>query len=319
MFNHPAENVVLGFATNLHPERLELFAKTLRCVYSPQTCDLVIYTNKVDHQLCEIGKQYSVTFLHTANNYSPSVSKFSKLLNRSILYPARGLALATQNTPSLRIIFYEMYLQLLKLWHHPHFVRWFSYKDFLEANPHYQKILMSDVKDVAFQAPFFEEISASDLYFFKQDIQYGDDNNWDTRWYHESYGSKNLKAVEGKPALCIGTIMGNSKGVNAFLNVLCGEILKTPFIGIEQSVFNHLFYNNAFNHISLEIYENASGPVLTQTQKSWDRFRVRPDGVFTTDGKLMPVVHMYDRHQDAFDYFSQLLGYEMKEEGLVKQ
>jgi hypothetical protein len=319
MSDNQIENVVLGFATNLNPERLEVFAKTLRSVYVPHVCDLVIYTNYVDNQLCQIAKKYSVTFLYTPNTYSPSVNKFSKLLNRAILYPTRWLAMSSQNIPSLKVIFYEMYLQLLKLWHHPHFVRWFSYRDFLKTNPQYKKVFMSDVKDVAFQSPFFDEVDSSDLHFFKQDVQYGGDDYWDTTWYRESYGSKDLKKVVGKPAICIGTIMGSFKGVDAFLEVLCAEILKTPFIGIEQSIFNHLFYTDAFNNISFEVHENAKGPILTITGKSWNRFKVCPDGVFTVDGKLASVIHMYDRHQETFEYFSRLLGYEMKEEGLVKR
>ncbi|TAG01367.1 MAG: hypothetical protein EAZ45_13425 [Oscillatoriales cyanobacterium] len=286
MSDYQIENVVLGFATNLNPERLEVFAKTLRSVYAPQVCDLVICTNNVNNQLCEISKEYSVTFSYTPNTYSFSVNKFSKLLNRSILYPTKWLALSTQNIPSLRIIFYEMYVQLLKLWHHPHFVRWFTYRDFLKTNPQYKKVFMSDVKDVAFQSPFFDEVDSSELHFFKQDVQYGGDDYWDTKWYGDSYGSKALQKVVGKPAICIGTIMGSFKGVDAFLEVLCAEILKTPFIGIEQSVFNHLFYTDGFNNIPFEVHENAVGPVLTIAGESLNRFKVCPDGVFTVDGKL---------------------------------
>ncbi|WP_293347739.1 MULTISPECIES: hypothetical protein [unclassified Microcoleus] len=177
---------------------------------------------------------------------------------------------------------------------------------------------MSDVKDVAFQSPFFDEVDSSELHFFKQDVQYGGDDYWDTKWYGDSYGSKALQKVVGKPAICIGTIMGSFKGVDAFLEVLCAEILKTPFIGIEQSVFNHLFYTDGFNNIPLEVHENAMGPVLTITGASLNRFKVCPDGVFTVDEKLASVIHMYDRHQETLDYFSKLLGYEMKQEGLAK-
>jgi hypothetical protein len=318
MSDHQIENVVLGFATNLNPERLEVFAKTLRRVYAPQVCDLVICTNNVNNQLCKIAQEYSVTFSYTPNNYSFSINKLSKLLNRSILYPTRWLALSTQNIPSLRVIFYEMYVQLLKLWHHPHFVRWFTYRDFLKTNPQYKKVFMSDVKDVAFQSPFFDEVDSSELHFFKQDVQYGGDDYWDTKWYGDSYGSKALQKVVGKPAICIGTIMGSFKGVDAFLEALCAEILKTPFIGIEQSVFNHLFYTDGFKNIPFEVHENAMGPVLTISGDSLNRFKVCPDGVFTVDEKLASVIHMYDRHQETFDYFSKLLGYEMKQEGLAK-
>lgn len=316
MVDNP-KNVVLGFATNLDPDRLEVFSKTLRNVYSPQVCDLVIYTNNVDDRLYQISNEYAIRFLYTPNTYSGSVNKLSKLLNRAILYPTKWLASLTQNLPSLRIIFYEMYFQLLKLWHHPHFVRWLSYAEFMKVNPQYEKIFISDVKDVAFQAPFFEELDCSDLWFFKQDVQYGGDDFWDTKWYRSSYGTRALNKVIGKPVFCIGTVMGSTKGIQAFLKIMCAEILKAPFRGVEQATFNHLFYTEAFKNIAFQIYENAVGPVLTLTAGSWSRFKVCSDGLFTINGKLIPVIHMYDRHQEAFEFFSRVLGREMKETGLV--
>ncbi|WP_448561315.1 hypothetical protein [Trichothermofontia sp.] len=317
MSNTQVENVVLGFATNLDPARLEVFAKTLRSVYSPLECDLFIYTNNVDEKLYQISKEYSIRFLYTPNTYSGSVNKLSKLLNRAILYPTRWLARLTQGLPSLRIIFHEMYPELLKLWHHPHFVRWLSYRDFLKVNLQYKKIFISDVKDVAFQAPFFDYLHSSDLYFFKQDVQYGGSDFWDTNWYRNAYGSTALNKVIGKPVFCAGTMIGSWSGINSFLEIVCNELLRTPFLTIDQAIINHLFYTDAFKGIAFEIQENAVGPVLTLTSGSWDRFKVCPDGLFTLDGKLIPVIHMYDRHQETFNYFSRLLGYEIKEEGLV--
>jgi hypothetical protein len=176
---------------------------------------------------------------------------------------------------------------------------------------------MSDVKDVVFQSAFFDGLGASRLHFFKQDVQYGGDDFWDTKWYRESYGSAELNQVIGKSVLCIGTVLGSCRAVEDFLEILCGEILKTPFIGVEQSVFNHLFYTDAFKSIPFEVYENTEGPILTLTAGSWKRFNVCPDGVFTIEGKLLPIIHMYDRHRATFNYFSNLLGHEMKEDGLV--
>ena len=199
------ENVLLGFATNLSPERIEVLSKTLRSIYSPNECDLVIYTNNVNRELSYIAKEHSVNFLYTPNTYSFSVNKISKLLNRIIINSTNWLARYTCNFPSLKIIFYEAYPLLIKLWHHPHFVRWLCYKEFFDTHRNYKKVCISDVKDVAFQAPFFEKLDSSVLHLFEQDVFYGifdGHNRYDTLWYRDAYGLKELNKIKDKPALC---------------------------------------------------------------------------------------------------------------------
>lgn len=157
-----AKNVVLGFATNLSPERVEVFSKTLRKVYSSRECDLVIYNND---ELSRIAKEYSVNFMYTPNIYSYSENKLLKFLFRIIIYQTKWLETLTCSFHSLEVIFNKQYSLLLKLWHYPHFVRWLSYQKFLHTHRNYKKIFLSDIKDVAFQSPFFEMLDGSSLHF----------------------------------------------------------------------------------------------------------------------------------------------------------
>jgi hypothetical protein len=299
-----ASNLVLGYATNLPPESIEWLASTLRDAYSPRECDLVLFTNHVDDKLSSIAEEQGVTFLHTPNVYSSKVSKFSKLINRCIIYPTKYAARLSKPIPALDVIFGKLYPTLLILWHHPHFVRWLTYRNFLAVNPHYRNILITDVKDVAFQCPFFEELGDYDLHFFKQDVFYGPDDYWDSRWYTKSYGARAFQKIIGHPAICIGTVLGSMKGIQSFLGLFCERILRGPFVGIEQSIFNHMLHMGEFSCISMKIHENADGAVLTLTENSLHRFEVCPDGLYTVAGKLIPVVHMYDRNEEAFRYFS---------------
>ncbi|MBD2089097.1 hypothetical protein H6F67_04415 [Microcoleus sp. FACHB-1515] len=314
-----ADYLVMGFATNLDPVRLEVFAKTLRSVYSPQQCDLVIITNRVDDKLNQLAQQYAIEFVHTPNSFSFKINKFAKLLYQALVYLSKWLAETTQRIPSLRAIFYELYPLLLRLWHHPLFVRWMSYQDFLKVRQNYKRILISDVRDVSFQAPFFEHLGEASLHLFEQDQIYGV-AEVDTRWYQELYGSQELAKVNGKPALCLGTIMGDFQGVKTLVDSLCEDTLKCPFGRVDQTVFNKLFYEGRFNGVTIQVHDNKEGPILTISEPHVvDHFKTDLDGVFYKENKnLIPVIHMYDRHSETLAYFTNVVGYEINGKGFVK-
>lgn len=300
------KNLVMGFATNIKGERIRAFANTLRKVYSPDQCDLVIYTDNAN-KLDEIAKRYSIQFIYTPNVWSFSKSKIKKILNRLLfIYPSKYLS--NLFGPSHNNLFLEVYPMVYKLWGHPQLVRWLHYQEFFKVNKNYNKVLLSDTRDVVFQDKFFEKINDEYLYFFEQDETYGDDN-FDTQWYRNSYGSQALPKVEGKPALCCATVMGNSEIIKNFLNIYCSEILRTPFTrGTDQVIFNYLYYSSLLQPIEVKVYPNSGELVLMPVNKiSLNRFSVESHGIVNTLGELIPVIHGYDRNRDILNYFSNRL------------
>jgi hypothetical protein len=320
---YSAQNVVLGFATNLVAERVEIFAKTLRQVYSPSECDLVIYTNHVDDELRNLAQDYSIQFLYTPSQYSYEMGKLAKYLSRFLIDVTHFLAKLTRQNPAFKIIFSEAYPLLIELWHHPYFVRWFCYQNFLKTHRNYQKIFLSDVKDVAFQAPFFESLGSDNIHFYNMGIFYGDptykEAQVDTDWYREAYGLEASKKVEGQPILNIGTVLGDFQGIELFVNLVCDEILRQPFGRIEQVILNNLYYtSNLFDSVIAQAQKNAESSVLTLISAAQEQIEVTDEGIFNLNHQLIPVVHMYNRYSPTMDYFSKVLGREIARRGLVK-
>jgi|GEM_PF-1329000 hypothetical protein len=317
-----AQNVVLGFATNLVVERIEIFAKTLRQVYSPTECDLVIYTNQVDDELRNLAQNYSIQFIYTPSQYSYQMGKLAKYLSRLLINITRFLGQLTRQSSSLNIIFYQAYSLLIELWHHPHFVRWFCYRSFIKTHRNYQRFFLSDVKDVAFQAPFFENLGSDNIHFYDMGIFYGDptykEAQVDTDWYQEAYGLEAFKKVQGQPILNIGTILGDFQAIELFVNLVCEEILKQPFGRIEQVILNNLYYNNALSSIVAQAQKNAESSVLTLISAAQKQIEITDEGIFNLNHQLIPVVHMYNRYSPTMDYFSKVLGREIARRGLLK-
>lgn len=318
-----AQNVVLGFATSLVAERVEIFAKTLRQVYSNTECDLVIYTNHVDDELRNLAQDYSIQFIHTSSQYSYQMGKLEKYLSKFLINTTGFLGQITRQTPALKIIFSEAYPLFIELWHHPHFVRWFCYQNFLKTHRNYQKIFLSDVKDVAFQAPFFESLGSNNIHFYDMGVFYGDptykEAEVDTDWYREAYGLKASKKVEGQPILNIGTVLADFQAMELFVNLVCDEILKQPFGRIEQVILNNLYYtSNLFDSVIAKAQKNAESSVLTLISAAQEQIEATDEGIFNLNHQLIPIVHMYNRYSPTMDYFSNILGREIARRGLVK-
>ncbi|MBR0697780.1 hypothetical protein [Bradyrhizobium lablabi] len=292
-------HLVMGFATNISEASLRVFSKSLRAVYSPSECDLVIITNRFESFFVDIAKS-GVRFAPTSNNYNSKTGNVSKAINRSVLHALRMLRKSLTNVaPEIA----ESYPALIENWHHPHFVRWFAYERFLTLNRHYDQVMLSDVKDVVFQAPFFanhEKVCLCD-----QGLVYGE-TYWDTEWYRSAFGQENLNKVLGKSPLCIGTMMGPHASVLGIVRELCAEFAERPFNRIEQAVFNHLLLNNQVK-TPYQILPNITGPIVTLCSDDIaSEFHVN-DGVIcrNVDKSIAPVIHMYDRFHPMHDEVKQ--------------
>jgi hypothetical protein len=156
--------------------------------------------------------------------------------------------------------------------------------------------MLSDVKDVVFQAPFFVYSDPDKVCLCDQGLKYGEAYH-DTEWYREAYGSKELDKVLGQSPLCIGTMMGPHNAVLALVRELRDEFMARPFNRIEQAVFNHLILNGSIR-TPYKTLPNINGPIVTLcTDETMQNFRTDEGAIYrASDSRLVPVVHMYDRH-----------------------
>lgn len=291
------KNLVMGFATNQDEHSVRVFCGSLRKVYTEAECDIVIVTNRHEPYFTELAQQ-GVKFFGTVNNYSRKTGKLAKSINRVVLQSLRGMArwgVLERLAPEIA----RAYPVLIETWHHPHFVRWFTYERFLELNQGYGQVFLADVKDVVFQAPLFESTPRASVSLFDQNEQYGK-GYWDTMWYRDAWGDAELKKVMGKPALCIGTILGPHAGVLSLVRELTAFFAQHPFGRIEQAVFNYMLLTDRIR-TPYEVVPNVSGPVATLANEEAHRAVVARDGAIrrVQDGSVIPAVHMYDRFDNT--------------------
>jgi hypothetical protein len=291
------KNLVMGFSTNQDERSLRLFCASLRKIYSPEQCDLVIITDRYEEYCTDLAR-YGVQFISTTNSYPGTNGKLARALKKIIvsgMLKATQIKLFNKSAPEIM----SVYPVLLESWLHPCSVRWFAYERFLTLNRLYSQVFISDVRDVIFQAPVFDGEPGDRVSLFEQDEIYGT-ADCDTNWYRDSWGESELAKVIGKEAVCMGTILGPHREVLSLVSEFCTFFKLHPYTGTDQCLFNYMIQNDLVR-TPYRVVENVSGPVATLSNQIAHDATVTSDGYVrrAIDGSIIPAVHMYDRWPDT--------------------
>jgi hypothetical protein len=297
------KDLVMGFSTNQDQHSLRLFCDSLRRVYSPEQCDLVIITNRYEEYFSDLARD-GVCFIGTTNTYPGTTNLIGKAFKRIVLSGMRvagRVKLLAESVPEI----VAAYPVVLETWLLPQFVRWIAYERFLTLNRGYRQVFLSDVRDVVFQAPLFDQEPEDRVTLFEQDERYGNPG-CDTQWYRDAWGAEALAKVVGKQAVCIGTILGPQSKVLSMVTEFCAFYRRYPFGGVEQCIFNYMLHNDLMR-TPYRVVENIRGPVATLANDvAHDATEIR-DGYVrrAIDGSIIPAVHMYDRWPDTKALYAQ--------------
>ena len=297
------KDLVMGFSTNQDQHSLKLFCDSLRKVYSPEQCDLVIITNRYEEYFSDLARD-GVCFIGTTNTYPGTTNLVGKAFKRIVLSGMRvasRVKLLAESVPEI----VAAYPVVLETWLLPQFVRWIAYERFLTLNRGYRQVFLSDVRDVVFQAPLFDQEPEDRVTLFGQDETYGNPG-CDTQWYRDAWGAEALAKVVGKQAVCIGTILGPQDKVLSMVSEFCAFYRRHPFGGVEQCIFNYMLHNDLMR-TPYRVVENIRGPVATLANHvAHDATEIR-DGYVrrAIDGSIIPAVHMYDRWPDTKALYAQ--------------
>lgn len=294
-----AKNLVMGFATNQSEKSVRIFCQSLRMVYRPEECDVAIITNRHETYFDELAR-LDIRFVSTPNNYSACTSRLTKAANRGILHAFRFLNRLNGRRWLPEIA--QAYPVLIETWHHPQLARWFAYRRVLSVGRLYRQVFLADVKDVVFQARFFDNSSENKVCLFADVNPYGS-CYWNDRWYREAYGKAAFTRIVGRQPVCIGTVLGTHQAMLEILEDFTTFVARAPFGRVEQAIFNHMLHTNLFR-TKIETAPNITGAVATlASEGARDSVRIIDNAICrVSDGGVIPVVHMYDRWPDTAEW-----------------
>jgi hypothetical protein len=181
---------------------------------------------------------------------------------------------------------------------HPHCSRHFFYEPYLrECAGHYRHILLTDVRDVIFQADPFAFEPADGLHLFREDSRFTIGTcqfNIDTM--RLGFGEKMLAKMHDQPVYCAGTILGTTAAVQEHVSIVIDLLCRAK----QRQTIDQAAHNVALQQprtAPLHFHENFAGPVLSMA--TMDSARLVPDAegrLRNHDHSVINILHQYDRH-----------------------
>lgn len=186
--------------------------------------------------------------------------------------------------------------------------RFFIYKNYLDSNKDLTRVFLTDSRDVIFQAsPFVNELPHLYLFSEPKNIQ---DCQINSSWVRLVYGDDALNKLNNFPILCSGTTLGSYDMIRNYLENMCEEmsLLKKsnePLVwGTDQTVHMYLYYSGKLPLATIRKHGLSEVQTLHhETNFIFDKECF----LLNLDLKKVHVIHQYDRHQQFFPIFSQML------------
>lgn len=157
------------------------------------------------------------------------------------------------------------------------------------------RIFLTDVRDVYFQADPFSHIATTELEFFLEPMLIKN-CEFNTSTILESYGEEVVNQLGDQHIICAGTTMGSRTGIITYLTEMVNELarlrmLKDKFV-MDQASHNYLIYTDRFpNH---KKYHTNDGPVATLHHMRAVIFD-NNGNLTNSDGSVIAIVHQWDR------------------------
>ncbi len=306
MNDSSAKPLIIGFATNQDPTRVAIFAKSLRQIYPSENCDVVLGINQPE--VFDICCRFGFYPVPSIGEYKKSQSLLERCGKHFVGRALSALLAVGGPSPFLRGATNAHFESTL----HPHLARWFFYRRTLGLFPNSKKILITDISDVFFQAPFFKGLQEDRLYFFAESNNYGN-SKWNDDNYLNLYGRKEHNAIWGKPVLCMGVCGGGARLIEQLINWMVESVYAHAKGGSDQVRGNRFFHLESPNGL-IEAQENGSDIVLhihkAELLDDGDPSiaHLKDNRIVAKQGdKIIPIVHMYNRQENSLKIAKRFL------------
>lgn len=167
----------------------------------------------------------------------------------------------------------------------------------------YDRVLVSDVRDVAFQAHPFDGIASDACHFFLEGDRRTIGNEPTNMVYMRSFlPPDQVTRIEPFRISCCGVVLGSSGNMTAYLTRIAADLAEVPLkarrkIGADTAFHNRLAHLEPDTpaKIPVVLVEN-NVHVATMGIEPAASYRADPDGTIRTlAGDLPAILHQYDR------------------------
>ena len=158
----------------------------------------------------------------------------------------------------------------------------------------YDRVILSDVRDVIFQVPVNEIPYEDELCFFLEEDGSAIKNcDYNRHWVEGYFGKVMLESIGDNIISNVSISIGPRDLVLDYLKALYELMLSSGYHknGIDMAAHNVLIYDKKY---PAKLYKNSEGPVWTIGNTK--NVIVRNHKFYRQDGSMPAIVHQYDRH-----------------------
>ncbi|CAN5352111.1 lipooligosaccharide outer core biosynthesis glycosyltransferase GtrOC6 [soil metagenome] len=196
---------------------------------------------------------------------------------------------------------------------HPVMARFAAYSRLLERYPNAVDVLLTDVRDVVFQAEPFGPPPRRLEVFVEYEGKMLGDHAFNMKYLSALVGDEMAATLADKPCICVGTVMGPRDEIVRF----CRTVLMLAAIprseiggcfGADQAACNIAVHMGL---VKAEIQPNF-GRIATIGMTPGDTLSFRDGRVINPDGGFSAIVHQHDRHPHLDQAVHDLWGQGMR-------
>jgi hypothetical protein len=307
--------VVMGSAVGLAASHVSPFLASLRsCGYSG---DVVVFVNRrLRRELSRNGMAGNVRLVRVRTLLPRSfrqlhASRMWWALWRPVQilgWTAMKLIGRVPSRPQKR---FAVQSALARLVCTPMDARFFHCRRFLATQP-YERVVLTDVRDVLFQRDPSPEIPAARLAVGIETRQYTVGSEPRNRmWVRNAFGADVVARIGSNPVSCVGVTYGDNDAVSKYLDLMTREILRLSAraareAGADTAIHNVLLWTGQLG--AVEPLETLASPLATLNGISAAEVKLSPRGsLLNTDGSEPSIVHQYDRLPEAAPTLLQAL------------
>lgn len=193
--------------------------------------------------------------------------------------------------------------------------RFYKYMDILlDSGEQYDKVFLTDTRDIVFQSDPFQNTPEEFLYFFEEEKESKIGvNPYNSSWIKMTFGPDVLQDMYNSTIICAGTTLGSRQKIMDYISTMLQVLhsVKTQnkevyTINIDQGIHNYIYYKT--NHIQGLVSKkngNIVGTIGLTREINPDKLVMKKDGMYV-HGIKPAVIHQYDRSEEFTRYFYSL-------------
>ena len=196
--------------------------------------------------------------------------------------------------------------------------RYHKYIEFLsDTNVEYDKILLSDGRDVFFQENPFDVVEENHIYFIKEEdcVTIGQEH-YNSTWIKQCYTKKIYYQLKHFNIICSGIVVGNKKNILLYIKNMLYKINKVlnsreqnRFLDVfDQGITNYIIYKNPDIFNNLSVLENGNLALhcaLTLKHKP-DYIQLKNGYIYY--GETIPsIVHQFTSSKEMIKYVDDII------------